>query len=272
MKIGFFSKRASKQPSSKESKASSASSAAEPSKVVENISFRAAVHSQSYQRYQEAFEKARLEEREKMATSGQKMLKFRTGSFIIKLDAAVQNSKRQGVMSRLEDVPVSIPTELSEVLRSPLLRNAFRNFLRRKYANESLMFFETIEFFKKIPNDEWRSQIANGMIEKFVNDGADFSVNISAEDRSELFARQKSQFWPQDSFDSAQREMYDLMTTNFFIDFSHAYWPGGVLLAVPGDLFSNEVATEIPVDGSIASENLGSDSTVTSDHSAHDTE
>jgi len=224
---------------------------------------RTQAHDEVFKKYQEAFERAKEEELRKLDDETSK--RNRTGSVIIRLDVAVQNSSKVSdpiAAHHDEDAPLAMPKELAEILRSPLLRNAFRTYLKRKYASESLAFFETIELFKKVPQEEWRIQMAEGMVERFINDQAEFAVNISSADRSELVAHFKTRFWPANSFDSVQREMYALMTTNYFGSFCRTYWPGGVLLAVPGGPFSHENLIADRAAGSTASfDELGSNST-----------
>jgi len=220
----------------------------------------------AFKKYQEAFEKARQDELRKLDLHAEKLAqRFRSGSVIIRLDLAVKQSTKKLEPSAVasSEVPVTMPKELSEVLSSPLLRNAFRMYLRKKYAGESLMLFETIEMFKKIASDEWRVSMAEGMMATFIDEDSQYAVNISSGDRTDLIARKKTSFWPQESFDSVQREMYLLMNTNHFSGFCRTYWPGGVLIAIPGGPFANDTIPELRGEGSTTSINeLGSGSTV----------
>jgi hypothetical protein len=221
-----------------------------------------------YYRYKDAFEKAKEEEMRKLDEAALKT-RFRTGSLIGRLDVAVQESlKATEIPKKPEETeaPLEMPKELFEVLHSPLLRNAFRAYLKRKFAGESLAFFETIEMFKKVKLDEWRIQMAEGMMSRFVLEGAEFGVNISGADRSELIARMRTQYWPQDSFNAVQREMYDLMNNNHFQSFCRTFWPGGVLLAVPGGPFSHEnLVIERAAGSTLSHDEFGSNSTTASE-------
>lgn len=196
---------------------------------------RTRAHSDTVRRYREEYERvrvaelAKLREREEADSfefdSGD-VPSLRTGSFMIRTDTAVQQSQKQRQNSQLPvQKYLEQPAELSDLLSNAFLRHLFRNFLKSKFAGESLMLFETIELFNSMTRDEWRVPLAEGIMDQFVLDTAELGVNISARDRSELIARYKTQFWPEHSFDAVMREMYDLMRANYFPAFCLAFGP-----------------------------------------------
>lgn len=200
--------------------------------------------SDAFIRYQQA-----LAEQQASNDDDTEVVKYRTGSMIIQLDQAVLESSHAEQSCNQDGIPTQAPKELSEVLRTPQLRNGFRYFLKRRVAQESLICFETIELFKRIDSLEslatpqqqaWHVQCAKGIMDQFIREDATFPVNISGADRVELVAREQSGYWPKESFNGVQREMYDLMSRNFFQPFVQQYWPDGELKNDDTNPFSQE--------------------------------
>jgi hypothetical protein len=183
------------------------------------------------QQVQKNYEKLRAEELNKLSQlevfASPAANKTRKMSTAARLNVLVQKSKRQQLQTQEVSRMVDRPVELSEVLSNPFLRQLFRSFLQTRFASENLMFFETSEFFNSVSNTVWRTKMAEGIMEQFVLDGSIYNVNLSSQDRADLMAHYKTQFWPTGSFDMAQRELYELMNFNFFISFcdSCAPWP-----------------------------------------------
>lgn len=190
---------------------------------------RTRAHTETVRKYKEEFEQVRLLELAKVNNNIKAVM--RSGSVMIRLDTEVLQSQKQR-NGGPQDL-IAQPSQLSGVLSQPFLRTLFRTFLKTKHAGESLMLFETIELFNSVNAAEWRCKVAEGIMERFVLDTAEFSVNISARDRGELVARYKTEFWPEQSFASVMREMYDLMSQNYFQAFCLAYapWPLDITLA-----------------------------------------
>jgi len=181
------------------------------------------------------------------------------------------------------------PKSLADVLRQPKLRFAFRNFLRKRQGAESLIMFEAVELYETISNPSWRTRTGNSIIEKFIVTGAVHEVNIGAALKNEINARAAANEWDEDSFKSIKRELFILMSNNFFDAFIEAYWPGGVLLAKPGDPFGDQGRDTTnsweddrsgglgsnstrPVGSMASTRPVGSTATVTSNGHLHDDE
>lgn len=113
-------------------------------------------------------------------------------------------------------VQSGVPKSLSEVLRSPLLRQKFREFLKQRHASESLMFYECVELFEMVTEATWRRRAAEGIVAKFIATSATFEINIGSATRRRLLATTR---WEPDSFLEAKAETYDLLKTNFFAEF-----------------------------------------------------
>jgi len=112
--------------------------------------------------------------------------------------------------------PSGIPKSLGDVLSNSELRHKFRLFLKERHSSESLMFYESIELFEKIPDIKWRKRAGEGLLAKFVMEEADLEVNISSSVRTKLLRTTR---WEKDAFADAKSEMYDLLKTNFFSAF-----------------------------------------------------
>lgn len=117
-----------------------------------------------------------------------------------------------------------VPTELSQVLNSPRLRAMFRAHLKALYASESLMFYETIELYETINKESWRKRAGEGMVKRFVDPSSKYAVNISSRTIEKLLSLKT---FEKESFDDAKKELYDLMTTNFFAKFISENFDGG---------------------------------------------
>jgi hypothetical protein len=117
---------------------------------------------------------------------------------------------------RSVDSSKALPRELSEVLRSPQSRNRFRRFLRKHFAAENLLLFETIEMYQRIDNDEWRVAAGQQIVERFIHEHADFAVNLSGQVRGKILA---TKHFRCETFNAAKREVFTLMEDNFFARF-----------------------------------------------------
>jgi hypothetical protein len=137
-----------------------------------------------------------------------------------------------------EQIQIQAPVELYSILASPRLRFEFRHFLRKKYAVESLLMFEAIELYESVP-EAARSRVGEGIIDRFIKDSAIYAVNISGIERRVLLEVMQTKAWDHDTFRPVQRELYHLMSSNFFRDFVDIHWPGGILLASPGVFLSD---------------------------------
>ena len=159
--------------------------------------------SDTFKKFQADFERIREEEMHQAQLKAEKDNfggRFRTGSVILRLNDAISKSAKtpQTILtaeSSGDHAPIEQPKELSEILRSRLMRNAFRTFLQRKFASESLNCFETIELFNSVSNDDWRIKVAEGIMDRFILDTAESPINISSIDRLELIARHRTKFW-----------------------------------------------------------------------------
>ncbi len=117
---------------------------------------------------------------------------------------------------RSVDSSKALPRELSEVLRSPQWRNRFRRFLRKHFASENLLLFETIEMYQRIDNEEWRIAAGQQIVERFIHEHADFAVNLSGQVRGKILA---NKHFRGETFNAAKREVFTLMEDNFFARF-----------------------------------------------------
>ena len=75
----------------------------------------------------------------------------------------------------------SRPESLSQVLKDPQMRGAFRSFCEDKLAGENFLFWEDCEGFQKIENEEERRVRFNQIYEKFLSVESDTEMNISGE-------------------------------------------------------------------------------------------
>ena len=108
------------------------------------------------------------------------------------------------------------PKDLAELLANEKLRVKFRAFLRKRLAHESLMLWECIQLYHRIDKDSWRQRSGQGMITRFVKAGAENEVNLPGDLRQALLETTK--FLP-NTFDAAERELEELMSSNFFVEF-----------------------------------------------------
>jgi hypothetical protein len=118
------------------------------------------------------------------------------------------------------------PAHLWQVFANKSAKHAFRNFLRSKFAQESLSFFETIQMYKQLNDHVQRDVAANGIVKRFLSDNSKYAINVSYSDRIEILDRlENGEHWPEDAFDNIMLEVYYLMSRNFFHDFIEEYWP-----------------------------------------------
>ena len=116
--------------------------------------------------------------------------------------------------------PSGVPKSLGDILKSQVLRNKFRQFLKERHANESLLFYESVELYEAIPagpgGDKWRARAAEGIISKFVDSSAVYEINLSAPVRMRLMATTR---WTPEAFRDARAEIYELLRANFLHTF-----------------------------------------------------
>lgn len=106
-----------------------------------------------------------------------------------------------------------IPPTLEVVLDSPELRKKFRHFLQKRLANESLLFYESIELYEQIQKETIRNKAGKQMVAQFILEHSECWVNIPASVRDDLL--ETSSFTPE-TFEIAKKEVYKLMNANFF--------------------------------------------------------
>jgi len=119
-------------------------------------------------------------------------------------------------------------TSLMQVLQSTKWRNEFREYLKFSFAEENLDFWEAVERFEGIPNnrmDERRKAFAK-IMERFVVEHSQEQVNLpSHQSRQLLDIYEDMKDEAADAvidanvFESAKREIFDLIYRNFFSTF-----------------------------------------------------
>lgn len=109
-----------------------------------------------------------------------------------------------------------LPETLHDVLDNPDMRKEFMSYLKARLANESLLFYESIELYELIEDDKLRQKAGKKMVLEFVVEDSIFWVNIPATLRVEL--TNTTRFEPE-TFTSAKREVFSLMSGNFLDSF-----------------------------------------------------
>lgn len=129
-----------------------------------------------------------------------------------------RNTRKESTNS-YESVYVSredLPQDLREVLASDDLRSEFMAFLRARLANESLLFYESIELYEKLETQTHRNRIGRKMVEEFVTSESIYWVNLGFSTREDLTS---TVTFEEDTFDTAKSEVFTLMSCNFFESF-----------------------------------------------------
>jgi hypothetical protein len=113
-------------------------------------------------------------------------------------------------------VRATLPKSLGEVLMHPQQRHRFRTYLKEMHADESLLFYESVELYTKIDDPKWSKTAASDIIKKFIHPGGVYEINIPSEIREQLLAAKK---FNKQTFDEAKGEVYRLLKANFFATF-----------------------------------------------------
>mmetsp|Transcript_6377 Transcript_6377/g.8371 ORF Transcript_6377/g.8371 Transcript_6377/m.8371 type:complete len:244 (+) Transcript_6377:177-908(+) len=111
---------------------------------------------------------------------------------------------------------VTPPTDVAEIFESKRLRRKFKDYLLKKLAIESFLFYESLELYEKLTKDSWRQRSGTALVEKFVTEGSEYEINLSSTVRKNL-AETKN--FTRDTFAEAKLEVYNLMSVNFFPKF-----------------------------------------------------
>lgn len=116
------------------------------------------------------------------------------------------------------ELHIPIPTKFQQVLDDNNLRDLFRYYLKNHLASECLLFYENVEMYERIDRDEFRKRAAKGLMIKFILDPAQYRINISSDIKQKLLDTSVDDF-KKDTFESAKREMFNLMEDNYFTKF-----------------------------------------------------
>jgi len=114
-------------------------------------------------------------------------------------------------------------SSLEAVLANPVGYQDFFGFLAKEWSTENLLFWKQVNDYKEIVNQEERTKKAQAIYETFVRENAIYEVNLPDTIRSELrrtieqnLGQSDVQF---DLFDSAQNEIFSLMSNDSFTRF-----------------------------------------------------
>jgi hypothetical protein len=171
-----------------------------------------------------------------------KQMSNNTAKFIKKQDiksallTAEETSFTSGATSSTEKSRAYVSSEFEDVIASAIGRQAFLEFLEKEFAVENLLFFESVAAFRErfqSANNELSpegEQEAHQIYETFIKTSSPSCVNISYEVRQRIIdiyenTRTSKTLTPAqrvptpDMFDSAQKEIFRLITRDSFLRF-----------------------------------------------------
>jgi hypothetical protein len=77
--------------------------------------------------------------------------------------------------------------QLLELLADPEFRRAWTAFLQQTYCYENMQFYQAVEEYQARPTDE-RVLLARHIYANYIEDGAEYQVNLSSQERRPLTA------------------------------------------------------------------------------------
>jgi len=107
---------------------------------------------------------------------------------------------------------------IANLLHDEKFRNDFSKFLMLQLCIENLLFWEVVDSWKSSYTDQKQLQ-AKAIFDKFIAVDAPFAVNIGYETRKALENTFRSQNVNESMFDSAQREVEELMENDSMMHF-----------------------------------------------------
>jgi regulator of G-protein signaling len=111
---------------------------------------------------------------------------------------------------------LSTNKEFDEFLTNKDAKEVFKQFLVREFSVENLMFYTEVQYFKKLTDQEEIEETSNQIYETYVQAGAPFEINISADKRSKVEQFVKSKPVPLDAFFEAEKAVYTAMEKESF--------------------------------------------------------
>lgn len=122
--------------------------------------------------------------------------------------------------TRSQPLPESdLPKDLQDVLTQKKMRKRFKEFLMDKLAIESLLFYESLEYYEKLKKDSWRKKAGTALMNKFVLEGSQYQVNLSGKTRDFILEIAQENKFTKTTFIEAKHEIYSLMKVNFLEKF-----------------------------------------------------
>lgn len=97
-----------------------------------------------------------------------------------------------------------------------LEHNEFKEFMKKKYAEENLLFLQQSRKFKNEDNPHARARMYKSIVEQFLRQNSIHAINIGAETRKHLLLHDKRHV-KKTLLDSAITAIEDLMHTNNFV-------------------------------------------------------
>lgn len=109
--------------------------------------------------------------------------------------------------------------DIHDVLCNDELRLKFMKYLRKRLAEESLLFYESVIKFETLLEDKQRQKVGSKIVDKFVKEEAIYCINISSAQRIFLCSLK---VFEEDSFDDAKSTIIGLLSSNFFYSFANS--------------------------------------------------
>eukprot|EP00164_Ancoracysta_twista_P006291 GFYU01008740.1.p1 GENE.GFYU01008740.1~~GFYU01008740.1.p1 ORF type:complete len:369 (+),score=101.81 GFYU01008740.1:86-1108(+) len=116
--------------------------------------------------------------------------------------------------------------ELLEILQDPVASKVFEAYLEKEYSQENIQFWQEVNEYRKILDNNTRVQKARHLYDVYVRDGSKRQINIpfGLQDgvTKEIAALEgSSEDWPADMFDRAQEHIFVIMELDNFRRFKN---------------------------------------------------
>ncbi|KAJ6241275.1 regulator of g protein signaling-related [Anaeramoeba flamelloides] len=105
------------------------------------------------------------------------------------------------------------------LLRSKRGLYYFHKFLKSQYCSENLDFYQAVNRYKRIKDPKKRSRNALKIFNTFVKTSSKHEINIQYENRFEIQENIKKEHFPPSLYNSAQEQIYHLMSNDSFMHF-----------------------------------------------------
>ncbi|KAJ3452658.1 regulator of g protein signaling-related [Anaeramoeba flamelloides] len=105
------------------------------------------------------------------------------------------------------------------LLRSKLGLYYFHKFLKSQYCSENLDFYKAVNRYKRIKDPKKRSRNALKIFNTFVKTSSKHEINIQYENRFEIQENIKKEHFLPSLYNSAQEQIYHLMSNDSFMHF-----------------------------------------------------